>query len=275
MFLTFSLTAFANSIPKVIYGNDDRMDYYQSSDKLLRHLSRSTAAQISRDELTLGINQYELSGKTLEEIGMCKSERFSSQLTSANCSGFLIAPDVLVTAGHCVTQISDCDKYFWVFDYSNFEKEETSFNFNEDQVFYCTEIIKREKDYSNMNDFAVLRLNRAVPNRTPLKMRTSGKISDSATVAVLGHPTGLPLKITSNAVMRDNSDEIFFRINPDTYGGNSGSAVVDMATGIVEGILVRGDTDYEKGDESCNSSVIRTEAGGRGEDATRITNINL
>ena len=95
-------------------------------------------------------------------------------------------------------------------------------------------------------------------------------------LAVLGNPSGIPLKITSNAVIRDNSDPVFFRLNADTYSGNSGSAVVDMKTGIVEGILVRGDTDYEKKDNSdCYTSVVRTESGGRGEDATRITNISF
>jgi hypothetical protein len=48
-----------------------------------------------------------------------------------------------------------------------------------------------------------------------------------------------------------------------------------MSTGQVEGILVRGDTDYERGDNDCYSSVIRDNDSGRGEDATRITNINL
>jgi len=46
-----------------------------------------------------------------------------------------------------------------------------------------------------------------------------------------------------------------------------------METGLVEGILVRGDTDYQRTDSDCYTSVIRSEDGGRGEDATRITNL--
>jgi len=278
--LLVSVSTFAsvkpNLIPKVIYGTDDRMDIYQSSDTLLIELSRATAAQIQRDEFSTGADGIiTLHGKTMADSGMCKTERFSNQKTAANCSGFLIAPDVLVTAGHCVTSESSCDNFYWVFDYANTHTEVADFKFNEDQVFYCTQIIDRQKDSYTQNDYAVVRLNRAVPGRTPLTIRTSGKIADDAKVAVIGHPTGLPTKITSNAILRDNAKDIYFRMNSDTYGGNSGSAVVDMATGMVEGILVRGDTDYAKGGASCYSSVVRTEDGGRGEDATRITNLRI
>jgi V8-like Glu-specific endopeptidase len=275
----FTTSSFAkintHLIPKVIYGIDDRMDVYQSQDTLLKELSRSTAAQIQREDFSEDSTGATLHGTTMEEGGMCKTERFYNQKTAANCSGFLIAPDVLVTAGHCITSEASCDNYYWVFDYANREKENDEFKFINDQIFYCTQIIDRQKDSMTMNDYAIVRLNRAVPNRVPLKIRTTGKIADNAIVAVLGYPTGLPLKITSNAKLRDNSNNIFFKLNSDTYGGNSGSAVVDMTTGLVEGILVRGDTDFQKGDADCYSSVIRTEDGGRGEDATRITNLHL
>lgn len=273
--LSLHATVSTHLIPKVIYGNDDRMDIYQSNDTLLKELSRSTAAQISRDEFTEVENGFTLQGKTLEEAGMCTTERFSKQKAAANCSGFLIAPDVLVTAGHCVDSENDCYNYYWVFDYANTTKEVDQVNFNKDQVFYCTKIFDRQKDPNTQNDYAIVKLNRPVPNRAPLTIRTTGKIADDAKLAVIGYPSGLPAKITSNAVLRDNTNRIFFRMNSDTYGGNSGSAVVDMQTGLVEGILVRGDTDYERGQNSCYSSIYRPEDGGRGEDATRITNLHF
>jgi V8-like Glu-specific endopeptidase len=117
----------------------------------------------------------------------------------------------------------------------------------------------------------VIKLDRAVVGRTPLKYRTSGKAASDAVLTVIGHPTGLPVKITAAADMRDNSNPIFFVTNADTYGGNSGSAVVDARTGIVEGILVRGDQDYARSSAGCMESVYRDQDGGRGEDVTRIT----
>ena len=263
-------------MPKVIYGTDDRFDIYESSDSLMKELALSTAAQILNDNISLSGDVYTLKSRTLEDEGICKSERFSNQMAAASCSGFLVSPDTLVTAGHCIESVEDCANHVWVFDFANTTSEKTSFTFNKDQVFRCTKIIAREKNSITMNDYSVLKLDRPVKGRAPLKFRTAGKPADDAVFTVLGHPSGLPAKITAAADMRDNSNAIYFKTNADTYGGNSGSAVVDSRTGIVEGILVRGDQDYTQStSDSCLVSVRRDQDGGRGEDVTRITNIKV
>jgi V8-like Glu-specific endopeptidase len=265
-------------VPKVIYGTDDRLDLFESSDSLMKDLARSTAAQILKRNIVQSVDEnnkglYTVKSKTLQQDGICQSERFSGQNTAASCSGFLIASDILVTAGHCVTRVGDCEEHSWVFDYANTTEENKTFTFKEDQVYHCTAIISREKDLITLNDYSVLKLDRPVVGRTPLQFRTAGKAADDAVFTIIGHPSGLPTKITSGADMRDNTNPLFFRTNSDTYGGNSGSAVIDSRTGIVEGILVRGDTDYKSSDKGCLVSVEREQNGGRGEDATRITNI--
>mgnify|MGYP000991441954 CR=1 FL=1 len=55
--------------------------------------------------------------------GVCTSERFYAQPTSANCSGFLVGKNKLVTAGHCVKTKKDCKENYWVFGYkmNNFQ----------------------------------------------------------------------------------------------------------------------------------------------------------
>lgn len=273
-----SVQAFAKSpitiVPKVIYGTDDRMDVFESSDNLMKELSLSTAAQILNPDISEKNGTYTISNETLEQAGMCKSERFSNQVKAGNCSGFLIAPDKLVTAGHCVTSVDDCNNHKWVFDYSNKDGLVKNFTFTKDQVYTCTKIIERKKEVGAGADYAVVQLDRKVPGRMPLKYRTEGKIADDAVLTVIGHPSGLPAKITAAADMRNNKSASFFVMNSDTYGGNSGSVVVDSRTGVVEGILVRGDTDYARTKDGCLASVIRDQDAGRGEDATRITIIN-
>lgn len=268
-----SLSAFAGKAPittKVIYGQDDRMDVYESSDSLMKELALSTAAQIMDRNLVADGDTITIKAETLEESGICKSERFSQQVAAGNCSGFLVAPDKLVTAGHCINSEFDCSNHSWVFDYANTTEEKSEFKMNKSQVYKCTKIIERQKDSMTMADYAVLKLDRPVVGRTPLKYRKEGKPANDAVMTVIGHPTGLPTKITAAADMRNNTNPIYFVTNADTYGGNSGSAVVDSRTGIVEGILVRGDTDYARSQDGCMVSVYRPQDGGRGEDVTRI-----
>ena len=272
--LFFSILASAKmSIkPRVVYGIDDRMDVYESSDALMKDLSKSVAAQILDNSFTLENDIFNLDKRTLSDDGMCKSERFSAQPASATCSGFLIAKNLLVTAGHCVREVSQCQDHSWVFDYANYQQVENSFAFKKEQMFKCVEIVSRVKDNATGLDFAVLKLDREVVGRKALQIRKTGKVDDNAVLTVLGFPSGIPLKITTGATVRDNSNPNYFVMNSDTYGGNSGSAVVDTRTGIVEGILVRGDTDFEQApNEDCYQSVKRTNDNGRGEDATRIT----
>ena len=93
-------------------------------------------------------------------------------------------------------------------------------------------------------------------------------------LVVIGHPTGLPTKIAGGAWVRQNTNNVYFQSNLDTFGGNSGSAVFDAETGTVEGILVRGETDYVyDSSRGCRVPKQCSNEGCRGEDVTRITNI--
>lgn len=273
--LLLALSFTAHSQDKVVYGVDDRKDIFESNNALYKTLAQSTAAMISSGQLEEREDgMVEITGTTLEEDGICSTARFAKQITAANCSGFLVGDQYLVTAGHCIESLSDCSRYSWVFDYANTTEEKKTHVVAKNAVYTCTEIISRALDRATDNDFALVKLDRKVEGRTPLKFRTSGKIADKAGLVVIGHPSGLPSKIADGAAVRANKNSYYFQATLDTFGGNSGSAVFDAKTGVVEGILVRGERDYVSDPvKGCSIPKVCKMTECRGEDVTRITNI--
>jgi len=89
---------------KVIYGTDNRVEISDYSDRMFKDHAKSTATMINRNSLSLSSkpNHYRVRGRTLNQaMRVCKSERFSDQLAVGGCSGFLVAPNIIITAGHC------------------------------------------------------------------------------------------------------------------------------------------------------------------------------
>lgn len=273
--VAFSTLGQARDFNKVIYGTDDRLDVYEATNALHLELAKSTAGMIAGSNISYNGDVATITGQTMRQRGMCASERFSEQMTAANCSGFLVGEDLLVTAGHCITSEADCQSYKWVFDYANFDANtEASMTVGADKVYGCKQIISQSLDRSTQDDFALIRLDRKVTDRAPLTVRTEGQIAQGAPIVVIGHPTGLPTKIAAGANVRTNTNSVYFIANLDTYGGNSGSAVFNAETGVVEGILVRGENDYNyDAAQGCRVSNRCTDEGCRGEDVTRITNV--
>jgi V8-like Glu-specific endopeptidase len=269
-----SLSASAhNKFIDVIYGEDNRVDVYDSKNSAFVELSKSTAGMIANENIKKSKDGFDIQAKTLKERGVCESERFSTQMFAANCSGFLVGEDLLVTAGHCITSMDSCEKYKWVFDYKMDSATQDRISVEESSVYTCKKIISRELNQVSQNDYALVQLDRKVTDRRPLTFRKTGKVAKGDSLVVIGHPTGLPTKIADGAKVRSLS-KIFFVANLDTYGGNSGSAVINTATSEVEGILVRGDTDYVKDSKKgCMVSNLCKEDSCRGEDVTYITNI--
>jgi V8-like Glu-specific endopeptidase len=226
---------------KLIYGQDNREDIVDHPDAQLANLAKSVAGQVRNSNLySLDSEFYGFPKKTLRDMGICKEERFSEQTTLPRCTGFLVAKDILVTAGHCVTDMSDCTGHKWVFDYTSETRKIAKKN-----VYSCKQILgqKLTMGIFSTKDYAIVKLDRVVSGRTPLKLKMKGNPKTGTEVAVIGHPSGLPLKIAGGATIKKKRIN-FFYANLDAYGGNSGSPVFDENTGEVLGILIQGARDY-------------------------------
>lgn len=263
---------------KIVYGEDNRVEIFQT-EEYIQKLASSTAAMVENHKLLNIKDLVMLPPYTLkEDMNVCENENFVDQPSAAMCSGFLVGPDLLVTAGHCINSVEDCSKVSWVFDYAvNEQTGRADVLVNKSKVYKCKEVLDAKLDVRNgMLDFSLIKLDRVVNGRAPLKYRVADKVAMNTDVFVIGHPSGLPSKYAGGASVLENSDPHFFQSNLDTFGGNSGSAVFNAETNEVEGILVRGAKDYvtNNGCRQVNTVAHDISNFNRlGESVSRITDI--
>jgi hypothetical protein len=269
VFSTDELHKEKKSRQKVIYGMDNRKDYYELDENQKKECEGVASLFFNDDVMKSGNDQSKLrTGIFGTAYGLCNDELFRNQPIGAFCSGFLVADDLVATAGHCVEKDNVKDISF-VFGFRMNDKDNAQTTINNDDIYRGKEIVKREQ-IDDGADYCLVRLDRPVQNRKKFNIRKSEKIGDSQGVYVIGHPCGLPIKYADGAWVRNNDNKAYFVANCDTYGGNSGSPVLNKDTREVEGILVRGEKDFDDVG-SCKRSNICPDTGCRGEDITRAT----
>jgi hypothetical protein len=253
---------------KVIYGEDNRREPYQVASAALRSLSRSTAGVVQRSRLTANGSNWNVTTNPWTNAGggtLCADEPYRGQPVAPYCSAFLVGPDLVVTAGHCISTSSACSGSAFIFDWSMQGDGVNPINpVPASRVYFCSQVIAAQN--SGERDYALLRLDRPVEGITPLAIRRQAEIGLNEPLVVMGHPAGIPLKIADGAVVKDaRPGLLYFDANLDTYGGNSGSAVFNLNTLQVEGILVRGATDYRsRPGEGCTESNRVPDTGNTG-----------
>lgn len=252
-------SGFANS---AIFGEDNRLPIQPGSSHST--LARSTALAVLRSnysEVAPNFIKLEL-GKLSEFV--CSDEKFASDPSmSYACTGFLVAPDLIATAGHCMVNTGEsrdergtyCEVYSWLFDF----QEGVDFNrVSADNLYQCEKIIYAIKEeVAPYRDYALVKLNRPVEGRPPLKLTTQ-TLNTRESFSMIGYPFGTPAKLSWSAkLLLDNVERQSFLTNLDAFEGNSGSPVFNPAQEVV-GILIGGTpsqslvTDASKGCERYN-----------------------
>ncbi|WP_437317003.1 trypsin-like serine peptidase [Sorangium sp. So ce385] len=265
----------------VVYGRDDRKeqrDYPVGSP--IDGWARSSAIVVARSALHrsgdsgIALGAGEALSAFMESIGrpLCPEEPFKDEpVLGGFCSAFLVASDLLITAGHCVSAPGVCPHIAFVFGASYDRPGRDPSRVGPDDVYLCRDIRKLAAR-GEQGDYAVVRLDRPVVGREPLRLRRAGKVDDDEELILIGNPMGLPTKIAAHGEVLDNASACCFKASTDSYGGGSGSVVLGANSRLVEGVLVRGETDFVEASGCWASKVCPTEGSPcRGEDVTRAS----
>lgn len=247
---------------KAIYLFDDRKNYFDLNDNE-KKAARSTLALINENLIVdngNGASRIIDAGakrlctpKQLHEINAKDGtsyldEPFFDEPLSAFCTGVKLGDDIVATAGHCIKDDKDCRGTRLVFNY--FKKsadDKPGANVANDDIYACKSIIARKQDQS---DWALIRVDRVLANVNTAKLNAAKAVKKDDAVTLVGYPMGLPVKVAGNGNVTAIGS-VFFVTTVDSYGGNSGSPVFNserLQKGelLVEGLLVRGEVDFER-----------------------------
>lgn len=268
LLLGFSTSSFAAKRPQAlagvdaVYGTDDREYVTSSSPKEIQELAKSTAILVSSDLVDQGLLFTKIKAMPIQKnFSFCPNERFSEALFTAACTGFLVAPDLLVTAGHCIQGDLDCFGKKIIFEVSSKNQSKDGYRVYSKNVFSCKEIVAQNAN--NDEDYALIRLERKASGRKSLRLNTKGKITDDSKVFMLGHPLGMPLIYSKSVGITKNDNENLFQVPLDSFEGNSGSPVFNAKTLEVEGILVNGQSDlFFDSQKGCYRNTVYDEERG-------------
>lgn len=177
---------------------------------------------------------------------LCDGERFreARALQPPSCTAFVIRSAtsegggaLIATARHCLEPLPPGQTFF-VRNFRHDPNEPSGVSHEEITRIVAPVVVDGG---SSTRDWAVLQLEKPLPDVSPLPLRESGEPSIGDPLFVLGHPDGLPLVIASNAEVQGFGEPILspflFEANVDSLGGNSGSPLLSARTGMVEGIL--------------------------------------
>jgi hypothetical protein len=289
MKLLFFLTLFINSRAseiqrEVIYGTDDRNSIDDTNEKNFKLNSASIAMMVSNDKLIESVNGVltKITGETLEKaFSLCPGQRFGNEISTGKCTGFLIGDDLLASAGHCVINDSACQENSWIFEFRDglilHGQVPEDLYIPSKNIYRCKELVARESNPDLKIDYEIIRLDRPVLDRPVLKLSDKIKIEDNADLILVGHGLGLPQTISPGVKILSNENPNYFLVNSNSFSGNSGSPIFNKKTGEVEGILVRGEQDFEFDQEkNCNNVKICPEDGKgcSGEGVIRIFQVS-
>jgi hypothetical protein len=251
----------------IVYGDDDRREYYEVTDTAARSvLAESVVALVEEGTLTPGaVDPASSAPRYGEAAQLCDGEPFADQPAAALCSGVLLDWDLVLTAGHCMRLLA-LERMAIVFGY--YYEAPGEMVIAPTKVYHPIEIVAEALDSESAAtrlDYAWIRLDRpvALPQRPARVFGGAPPLTLGQSVVAMGAPGGTPVKLHDGAHVQDlrENEMDFFVADTDTSYGVSGGGAFDNDHNLL-GILARGGMDYEL-DIAAGCNLTHREAAGQ------------
>ncbi|GIL16273.1 MAG: hypothetical protein BroJett040_00240 [Oligoflexia bacterium] len=248
------------SSPSVIYSEDTRRNTAELKTAEELQIAHSTVALMKASDFTTD-GQILRSNKnyTLSQTHhYCPSEKYVQETSQSFCSGFLIAPDLVLTAGHCIDSAQKCTETLFVFD---FVRTLRPYSTPSAKTYRCQKLISQTSRTSiSGGDYALIQLERPVANRKPLQIDWNPNLQINMPLSLYGFPNGIPLKVDNGTLRLIEDNGNFIKTEIDSFSGSSGSPLVDSETHKVIGMLISGEDDVDEDllfDAQKNNSCVQ------------------
>jgi hypothetical protein len=243
----------------IIHGADDRLELYEVTDQHLYALARRNAvALFSQGSIVLGHDVKLVAESLGKSANLCDGERFAEQPAAALCSGTLVGPSTILTAGHCARTLR-CEEMSWVRGYY-LDSSSSLSAIAPEEVYSCVGIVAEERSPPSALerlDYAFVELDHDAAKVMPIAWRDRTEpLSQGEPMTTIGFGEGIPLKVDSGAAIADVRSDVldYFTATSDTFHGGSGSGLFDTSYRLV-GVQARGGTDYVPSAAGCNARL--------------------
>lgn len=257
-----------------VYGIDSRREIGDPTvSTLFRTLGRSVALLLpqyrieEQTEDQIKLNASSLNDRIWSSYGgpLCDDEPYIDQPAPGSCSAFLIAPNRVATAGHCVNRGLECSDMGILFDFVDSGSSTSPLTLPKSVLYKCSRVIGHHYNQGEpgtdqeqlWQDWAILELDRPVDeSRLPIDLSLVSRVKLNDRVVALGYPNGVPLKYAEGQVVDDTHYD-YFNTDLDIYKGNSGSPVFDQE-GQFQGVVVRGSggRSFRQSPQGCYRSRV-------------------
>lgn len=243
VWLLLTLGCKLQAFDKIIYGQDDRILISLMPAQSWQYWSQSVAGVLpagmykedpaSAEHITL-IENPRLA------LRLCPEERFANELSVFTCTAFLVKPDVVATAGHCLNGQIPWQKMSFLFG----AQMGMGHSYLKNDLYFAKNLMAYVYRPKDNIDYALIQLDRQVQGRLPLAISRTSSLKINSPLIMIGHGLGLKATASVNARL-SNFGENSFQSNLDSFTGHSGAPVFNQQTGMVEGLHILGQEGLE------------------------------